>query len=144
MRRKTRATHMRFSLIDLLIPIAFVSPGTIIAARYGYHPVLGGAVAYAAYFTIIGFIYRRLRLPPLKLPSCACCSESPSRFQVQGSWPRLEFLCPSCKGRFVIWMSGDASGEQTWCDPVIELRWPYIFGRYVRVLPPNCSKDSSL
>lgn len=134
---------MRFSLIDLLIVIFFTTVGTV-AAQLLWHlfpfcvtRIAVYACAICIYLAVLAPIYRRFRLPPMILPRCPCCGKFQQGFHFVPGWPRVLYLCPTCKGEFVIWHNGQAGDNETWDRPVLALKWPYAFGWYKRMNRPT-------
>ena len=134
---------MRYSLIDLLIAIAFIGLGSGLGgcfAHDGPHSfgfLAGGFVGACAYVAAICPIYRRFRFLPMMLPRCPCCKKFQDGFHFTRAWPRVTYRCPTCNGEFVIWHNGKVAGEETWEKPVLVLKWPYAFGRYKRMEKPE-------
>jgi hypothetical protein len=141
---------MRLGLIDLLIAIAstavgaiawqFVSPGASPGIQMGGGILIGIGI----YLVLIYPVYRGLKLLPMILPRCPCCSQFQQGFHIlNGEWPRIRFRCPTCSGEFVIWHNGRPDSSETWECPVLALKWPYALGRYKRMknpeqgVPPN-------
>jgi hypothetical protein len=135
---------MRFGLIDLLIGIFFTTVGAeatqLLHRMYLFYlmRIAVPACAVGLYLAVAAPIYRRFRLFPLILPRCPCCGKFQNGFYITHGWPRVAFLCPTCKGEFIIWLNGKPGDSETWDRPVLALKWPYVFGRYRRKkLLPN-------
>ena len=130
---------MRFGLIDLLIAIFFTTVGTVVTQLLGsIYPfyltwIAVPVCAVGLYLAVLAPIYRRFRLFPMILPRCPCCGKFQNGFHFTQGWPRVGYRCPTCKGEFVIWHNGKPGDSETWERPVLALKWPYAYGRYVRV-----------
>jgi hypothetical protein len=146
---------MRVSLIDVLIALAIVIVGALIAMSIFYVMVLAcglilpsetsEAVVIPAsmiagicfYLALAAPIYRHFRFLPMLLPRCPCCEKRQEGFHFLPDWPRIRYRCPQCDGEFVIWHNGRPTDEETWDNPVLVLKWPYVLGRYKRAEKPN-------
>jgi len=137
-------SNMRFGLIDLLFAIACIAIGMVLGQRVasGLPTVLrafaGAGAGVGLYLVLIYPLYRGLRLLPMILPRCPCCRSFQHGFHILGgSWPRINFRCPSCAGEFVVWYNGSPDDQETWDKPVLALKWPYALGRYRRLQRPE-------
>jgi hypothetical protein len=138
---------MRFSLIDLLLFIAFAgitsAIGTGLALSLAPHipiPITIIAtwlIGIFAYLATACPLYRKFRWKPLLLPRCPCCNKRQEGFHFIPAWPRVIYKCPSCNGEFVIWHNGQIADSETWDKPVLTLSWPYVFGRYKKETKPE-------
>ena len=131
---------MRFSLIDLLVLTASFTAGALVAdAFFPSSPMLLRLVTKALagliiYLAIVYPIYRGFRLFPLVLPRCPCCKKFQNGFHFDGAWPRITYCCPTCGGEFIIWHNGKPTKDETWDKPVLVLKWPYVTGRYTKMI----------
>jgi hypothetical protein len=130
---------MRLGLLDLLFVVVSVSLGALLGRFFGgYLPVsmrlpamlLCGIGMYAS---LICPFYCHLRLFPMILPRCPCCGYLPAGYHVEGCWPRIYCRCHNCQKEFLLWMNGHVDEPEPESVPVLVLRWPYAFGRYIRV-----------
>ena len=134
---------MRFNLIDLIFAIIAIAIGAAISTALlpPLSPILltsakivGGVVVY---LIAVYPVYRFCKLYPLILPRCPCCNQFQQGFHFMQGWPRVTYRCPTCNGEFVIWHNGKPTEEETWDKPVLALKWPYAWGRYVRMKKPE-------
>jgi len=131
-----------FNLIDLLIVILFIAVGHVAASPLTrFLPSLlveitGYAGGILFFLLAAAPIYRTFRLMPMGRPRCPCCNDFQTGFYVSRGWPRMLLGCPSCKGEFVVWLNGKVGDSETWDQPVLVLKWPYVVGRYKRMHKP--------
>lgn len=135
---------MRFGLMDLLFAAACIAVGYVAGFSLSsplpqYLRVVAAALSgLGVYIAFVYPFYRGLKLFPLLLPRCACCSKFQDQLEILcGRWPRVRFRCPTCRGEFVIWLNGKPGNGETWETPVLALKWPYAFGRYQRLRKPE-------
>jgi len=131
-----------FNVIDLLLAIFFVGVGEVAAQPLNrFLPsilvhIIGYVGGVSFFLMAAAPIYRTFRLMPMGRPRCPCCKGFQTGFYVSRGWPRMVFGCPSCKGEFVVWFSGEVGDTETWDKPVLALKWPYVLGRYQRMHKP--------
>ena len=135
---------MRFSLLDLLFAIgcigisSFIGVFLVTGISANRKIFVGAVVGIGLYLVLVYPFYRALKLFPMILPRCPCCSNFQDRFHINGDqYPRVSFHCPSCNGEFIVWHNGKPGDDETWEHPVLVLKWPYAFGRYITMQKPG-------
>jgi hypothetical protein len=132
---------MRFTLIDLLIPILLFGIGSALLPIQ-LNKIFPESISFfvsilmlvCIYLIFLPIVYRGFKLFPMWLPRCPCCNKHRNGFHFKGEWPRFIFKCPSCGGEFIVWTNSSPNSDETYEKPVLSLKWPYAFGRYIRVL----------
>jgi hypothetical protein len=129
---------MRFNLVDLLMAIFFTGLGAALATTVtpdwpdNVQKPLGVLAGICLYLAVVYPIYRTLGLLPMVFPRCPCCHKRADVYELGGRWPRILWHCTLCGGDFLVWHNGKPEEPEAEEKPVLALRWPYAFGRYVQ------------
>src|SRR5436309_4307124 len=128
---------MRFSLIDLLMAIAFITFGCIavslvmpfvghVPSSSGGIEILGVCLGGLLYIIFTPAIYRRFRLLPLFLPVCPHCKRRPAGYRILESvWPRVRVACGRCEQTIELWWRPPAAADVSKTMPSLLLSWPH-------------------
>lgn len=139
---------MRFSLIDLLIAIAFMT--TAIGLTKPLVPVGNPRISFTIEITtgtflyLLGssWLYRRFHLFPLLLPRCPVCRDKHRDFvTLSRSWPTETIQCAMCQAQIELRLDGTRGPNPASNMPRFELLWPYSFGGRWRRLEPGVAPE---
>lgn len=130
---------MRFNLIDLLIGVALMSIGPLLAlvtlgpeSRRLMLPLglLSGTVAY---LVLSPPIYRRFQIRPMWFPKCPACKDKNRWFKFVERKPRRPrdcVVCSVCHADVVLWYEPPKDTDVSATKPSFELLWPQSWGRW--------------
>lgn len=139
---------MRFSLIDLLIAIAFMATAAVLTKPFVPvgNPRISLTIQIAAgtilYLLGSSWLYRRLHLFPLLLPKCPVCRDKHRHYMtLSRSWPTETIQCAMCQAQIELRLDRPRSSNSASNMPRFELLWPYSFGGRWRQLRQGAAPE---
>lgn len=130
---------MRFNLIDVLIGVALMSIGPLLAlvilgpeSRRLLLP-LGLLFGTVTYLVLSPPLYRRFRMRPMWFPKCPTCKDKNRWFyftKPKPDWPRDLSICSGCRADVELWYESPKDADVSSTTPSFELLWPQSWGRW--------------